>query len=139
MKLHAIITLAMLSLASAQSDSEVAARKAVVELAGAFSNDGFEMRDSNYVSTLSKEKPLVVQVNLYAGNAYWFSAASASPDSKIALALFDEKGNALKVGQFGDGPRAAINFSPNNSGPYYLRLTEATDQPSVFCLTYSYK
>ena len=131
------IFLFTLAAALAQSDQEVVARKAVLELAGAFFNDGFELRDGHYSATLTKEKPVTVQVNLYAGDAYWFMAASADPAHKLAIAIFDEKGQPVQSKPYSDGSRVAANFSPQISGPYYIRLS-ATES-AVFCLTYSYK
>lgn len=122
-----------------QTDQEVASRGAVLELAGAFANDGFEVRDSIYSATLTKDSPVLVQVNLYAGDTYWFMAASADPAQKLAVALFDEKGQPVEFKPFSDGHRAAANFSPKTSGPYYIRVSERQGNPAVFCLTYSYK
>lgn len=135
-----IILLILLSLrVFAQSDEETASRKAALDLAGAFSNDGFKIRDGNYTATLTKGAPQIVEVNLYAGNAYWFIAASGNDTTKLAISVYDETGKALKVQRYGDGPRAAANLCPQVSGPYYLYVAEAAGAPATFCLTYSYK
>jgi len=57
MKVWLTVSLAILVWASglragAESDKEVEAHKAVLDLAGAFTNDGFKMRDGHWVGTI---------------------------------------------------------------------------------------
>ena len=63
---------------AAPTDDQVAARKTALDLAGAFSNDGFKIRDGHWCTELAPAKPQVIQVNLYAGNEYWFCAGATS-------------------------------------------------------------
>jgi hypothetical protein len=85
------IFLSMLVLATsiavrAQTDAEVQARKDALEIAGAFANDGFKIRDGHYCGVVKPHEHALVAVNLYAGNQYWFSAAAAET-SKIAVSV----------------------------------------------------
>lgn len=125
--------------ASAATDDEVAARKAVLDLAGAFSNDGFKLRDGNFAGMISPKQPVTVQVNLYAGNQYWFSVGTTEKAKKLLVTVFDETGKSLPVEPYQDAGKAAAGFSPDASGPYYVRIQEIEGEPANFCLIYSYK
>ena len=69
----------------AETDQEVEAHKAVLDLAGAFTNDGFKMRDGHWSGTLKTGERALIAVNLYAGNQYWFSSAPSSQPKKWTL------------------------------------------------------
>ena len=75
----------------AETDQEVAARQSL-ELAGAFANDGFKLRDGHWTGTLARGESALIAVNLYAGNEYWFSAGATDNAKKLSVELFDEKG-----------------------------------------------
>jgi len=120
------------------TDAEVAAHAAVLDLAGAFTNDGFKLRDGDYAGTLKKGESVLIQVNLYAGNEYWFSVATANPKTAIAITLYDETGKLVKTNPYTDPSRAAAGFSPDTSGPYYVRIADP-GPAATYCLIYSYK
>ncbi len=63
----------------AQSDAEVQARKEALDVAGAFSNEGFKIRDGHWCGALKPHDHALVAVNLYSGNQYWFSAGATGP------------------------------------------------------------
>ena len=65
-------------IAEPDTDEQVAARSDVIDFAGAFQNDGFKIRDGNYFGKVSKDHSALVAVNLYNGNAYWFTASTAA-------------------------------------------------------------
>ena len=75
--------LAIAAPALAETDQEVAARQVALELAGAFSNDGFKLRDGHWTGTLSPGESRVIAVNLYSGNEYWFCAGATEISKKI--------------------------------------------------------
>lgn len=125
--------------APAATDEEVAARKAVLDLAGAFSNDGFKLRDGSFDGLLHPKESVFVQVNLFAGNQYWFSVGASDKAKKLALTIFDETGKAQTTEPYQDQAKAAAGFSPEASGPYYVRIQELEGEPANFCLIYSYK
>jgi len=120
------------------TDAEVAAHAAVLDLAGAFTNDGFKLRDGDYAGTLKKGESVLIQVNLYAGNEYWFSVATADPKTTVSISLYDETGKLLATNPYKDAHRAAAGFSPDTSGPYYVRIADP-GPPATYCLIYSYK
>src|SRR5712692_5897008 len=105
---------------AAETDREVEARKAALDLAGAFSNDGFKMRDGHWSGTIKPRDHALVAVNLYAGNQYWFSVGATEPAKKIAVNVYDENGKQVVTESYSSGDKAAAGFSPTSSGQYYV-------------------
>ena len=123
----------------AETDQEVEAHKAVLDLAGAFTNDGYKMRDGHWTGTLKTGERALVAVNLYAGNQYWFSVGAVQPAKKVDIAVYDETGKLMTTESYNEGERAAAGFSPTTSGQYYVSVGLVEGEPSSFCLVYSYK
>ena len=126
-------------LARADTDKEVEAHKAVLDLVGAFSNDGFKIRDGHWSGTLKPSEHALVAVNLYAGNQYWFAVGAIEPAKKVAVAVYDETGKLMTTESYSEGERAAAGFSPTSSGQYYVSVGLVEGGESTFCLVYSYK
>ena len=123
----------------ADTDAEVNARKNALDVAGAFTNDGFKLRDGHWCGTLKAHDHALIAVNLYAGNQYWFAVGSADPVKKIAVNIYDETGRLLTTEHYEGGDRAAAGFSPNDSGQYFVSVDLVEGGSSSFCLIYSYK
>jgi len=123
----------------AETDDQVAARSDVLDLAGAFQNDGFKIRDGNFLGQIAKDHSQIVAVNLYSGNAYWFTASSGQKVDKLKVSIFDDSGKPVSYMPYQAGPRAAAGFSPDASGLYYVKVALEEGQPATFCLIYSYK
>jgi hypothetical protein len=124
---------------AAETNDQVAARSDVIDFAGAFQNDGFKLRDGNYFGKISKDRPSLVAVNLYNGNAYWFTASTGEKNDKLKVSIFDEAGNPVSYEPYQSGTRAAAGFSPAASGLYYVKIALEDGDPATFCLIYSYK
>ncbi|MEN3368136.1 MAG: hypothetical protein V7609_279 [Verrucomicrobiota bacterium] len=123
----------------AESDDEVEAHRLVLDLTGAFSNDGFKLRDGHWAGTIKPAERALIAVNLYVGNQYWFSAAANTKAKKIAVDLYDENGKPLVTESYNQGERAAAGFSPTASGQYFVSLSLLEGESTAFCLVYSYK
>jgi len=123
----------------ADTDAEVSARKDALELAGAFANDGFKIRDGHSCGVLKPHDHAVIAVNLYAGNQYWFSVGTAEPLKKVGLSLYDETGKQMTTENFSNDDKAAAGFAPGTSGQYFVSVDSVEDQEGTFCLVYSYK
>jgi len=123
----------------AETDEEVEAHKLVLDLTGAFTNDGFKLRDGHWTGMVKPRERALIAVNLYAGNQYWFSAAANSKAKKIAVELYDETGRPLTTDSYNDGERASAGFSPSSSGQYFVSVGLLEGEPTTFCLVYSYK
>lgn len=121
------------------TDGEVAAREVAIGVAGAFSNDGFKLRDGCWQGHFAPHESRVIQVNLYAGNQYWFSLGATPDSKKVTISVYDETGKPMPVEPYTEQSKAAAGFAPPASGPYYLRIEEASGKASSFCLVYSYK
>jgi len=122
-------------------------RRLALETAGAFLNDGFRIRDGEWKGTLSKGVPLFLQVTLFAGEIYWFVAASPAQGGALRVTVYDSFGKAFKGEQWKDpngdgGARSAAGVAPEKSGKYFVGV-ELLEQPNVpsadFSLVYAYK
>src|SRR5256714_13394216 len=125
--------------AAPESDAEVAARRAALDLAGAFSNEGFKMRDGHWSGTIKPKDHALIAVNLYAGNQYWFSVGATEPAKKIAVSVYDETGKLVQTESYNEGDKAAAGFSPTSSGQYYVMVDLVEGNEGSVCLVYSYK
>ena len=123
----------------AETDAEVRARKNALDVAGAFSNDGFKIRDGHWCGIVKAHDHALLAVNLYAGNQYWFSAAAEEPAKKIAVSVYDENGKQLTTERYNNEEKAAAGFSAANSGQYFVSVDLVEGEGGTFCLVYSYK
>lgn len=121
------------------STAEADARNSVFDLAGAFSNDGYKIRDGFWFSELEPGASSIVQVNLFAGNEYWFCAAANPPASKISVTVYDESGSVIDQQEYRDGARAAAGVVAGKSGPFLVKVTLDEGEKAPFCLLYCYK
>jgi hypothetical protein len=128
-----------LSATAATEDDLVAMRADALELAGAWSNDGFKIRDGHWSGELNAGEPKLVQVNLFAGNRYWFTAAAGPRAKELKVSVFDESGKPVAFDPYASGTRAAAGFSPTVSGPYYVQVASKEGAHTGYCLIYSYK
>ena len=132
--------LGAVALAWAETDEEVEAHKQVLDLTGAFTNDGFKLRDGHWAGALKPKDRAIIAVNMYSGNQYWFSAAAANDKAKkIAVDVYDESGKPMTTEIYAEGERASAGFSPTTSGQYFVAVSLVEGEPSTVCLVYSYK
>ncbi len=127
------------SLRAAETDDQAAARKAAFDVAGAFTNEGFKLRDGHWKGALELGKPQLVQVNLFAGNQYWFVVGATPQAKKVTLTVYDETGAPVATDPYSGDSTAAAGFAPTVSGSYYLKIAELEGDPATFCVLYSYK
>jgi hypothetical protein len=133
------ILLSGASFGQTESDRDVKARKIALEVAGAFTNDGFKMRDGHWCGALKPHDLALIAVNLYAGNQYWFSVGAIDPARKVAVNVYDETGKQVTTENYSEGEKAAAGFSPTSSGQYFVSVDLIEGNESNFCLVYSYK
>ncbi len=142
MRFLALLVVAGVAMASplrADTDKEVEAHKAVLDLVGAFTNEGFKIRDGHWSGTLKPKEHALIAVNLYAGNQYWFAVGAVEPAKKVEVSVYDENGKQVATESYSEGERAAAGFSPTSSGQYYVSVGLLEGKESSFCLVYSYK
>jgi hypothetical protein len=123
----------------AQTDEEVEAHKLVLDLTGAFSNDGFKLRDGHWTGMIKPKEQALIAVNLFSGNQYWFSAAANTKAKKISVEVYDESGKPMVTETYNSGDKAAAGFSPTSSGQYFVSIGLLEGEATTFCLVYSYK
>ena len=123
----------------AVSDGEVAARRTALDIAGAFTNEGFKLRDGTWSGGFEPGKPKILQVNLYAGNQYWFTLGATPPAKKVLVTIYDETGKPVKSDSLQDTSVATAGFSPDNSGIFFVKVEIVDGAAADFCLVYSYK
>ena len=134
-----LLVIAGVGVSRADTDAEVNARKNALDVAGAFTNDGFKLRDGHWCGMLKPQDHALIAVNLYAGNQYWFAVGAADPAKKVAVNVYDENGKLLTTDHYDGGDRAAAGFSPTDSGQYFVSVDLVEGGSSSFCLIYSYK
>ena len=122
-----------------ETDEEVEAHKLVLDLTGAFTNEGFKLRDGHWAGKIKPSERALIAVNLYAGNQYWFSTAANTKAKKISLELYDEGGRPLVTESYNEGEKASAGYSPTTSGQYFVAVNLLEGEPTTFCLVYSYK
>ena len=148
-RLALILALLAVPVLAAKEDDHVAARSAALDMAGAWSNDGFRVRDGFWSGSLKVGESKIVQVNLYAGNQYWFTMGSSDRAKKIAVTVYDENGKVMPGERVPSDPmpgdpaparlRAAAGFAPTASGPYLVKVELLEGEPCAFALVYSFK
>ena len=134
-----LLVIAGAGVSRADTDAEVNARKNALDVAGAFTNDGFKLRDGHWCGMLKPQDHALIAVNLYAGNQYWFAVGAADPAKKVAVNVYDENGKLLTTDHYDGGDRAAAGFSPTDSGQYFVSVDLVEGGSSSFCSIYSYK
>jgi hypothetical protein len=135
-----LFTAAAMAVVPAVPDDEITARKNALELAGAFSNEGFKLRDGHWSGPIKPGEGKLVQVNLYAGNEYYFAVAGTEKAKKMAVSIFDETGAPIQIEEpYQEGATAAIGLAPVASGPYYVKVEEIEGEATAYCLVCSYK
>lgn len=145
MKTSALLLAGLLALAATglhaadPTDAEVNARTNAMDMAGAFANDGYKIRDGHLLGVLKpKDKPQVAVLNLYAGNQYYI-ALGTEKDANVVVSVHDETGAKVSSELFTNGPTAAVGVAPTISGPYYVAVRQLDGEPATYCLMYSYK
>ncbi len=122
-----------------EDDAEVQAHKAALDLAAAFSNDGFKIRDGHWASPINGRDRALVAVNLYAGNQYWFSVGATETAKKLAVEIYDESGRRVVTEGYEAGDKAAAGYSPTASGQYFVSIGLLEGESATCCLIYCYK
>jgi hypothetical protein len=123
----------------AATDGEVAARRTALDIAGAFTNDGFKLRDGYWAGSFAPGQPKIIQVNLYAGNQYYFTLGATPAAKKVLVSIYDETGKPIAAEPFQDNAVASAGFSPENSGTFFVKVEVVDGAAADYCLVYSYK
>ena len=123
-----------------ESPAAIEARQVAFDLAGAFQNDAFRIRDSQWTGKLAgAQKETVIQVNLLAGNAYWFILGASIRDANVQIEVFNVRGERVTAERHVSPGRAAASLRATQSGLHYVRLQSLGDSSPTVCFLYCYK
>lgn len=114
-------------------------RSRAIENAGAGGGTGYIARDGYWLGTLEKQKPVLVAVNLFAGNAYLFSAAALDPSVRLRVSVFDGDGLPAGSESVPESPGATASVTPVRNGRYFVRLLMTEGDKAETCMVYFYK
>jgi hypothetical protein len=114
-------------------------RSLALELASGNEGEGYQVHDGFWSGALAAGESVLLEVYLFAGNDYRFSAANLDPLSQLRLSIFDNSG--YPVGQeFPGGPSSSTaGISVFRSGRYFIRLAMSEGDKADTCMVYSYK
>lgn len=116
-----------------------ALRARLMDLGGALSNEGFNMRDRVWSGRLEPGQPQRLAVNLFGGNKYWFCAA-VDPESKnLRVSLFGPDGRPLAALDHREGGLSAAGVTAEATGQYFVQIETAGGPATDFCLLYLFK
>ena len=114
-------------------------RPRLYDVAGAIGNEGFKLRDGFWSGVLQGSKTHRLAVNLFAGNQYWFCAASSSPAETPSLSLRNTEGKAVEAETFERNGIFAVGVTPPATGRYVLDLKGTERGSRDFCVLYLFK
>jgi len=119
--------------------ADAAARSRASEFAEGITRDGYTLRDGAVLRAIDSTRPLLIEVNLFAGNHYWFCAAIPSPTDKLSITVLDEKHQPLDTLIYASGSTVAAGITPRTSGRHFIRIALEGDEKTRVCFLYLYK
>ena len=114
-------------------------RALALELAAGNEGEGFQVHDGFWSGTLWKGDPVLLEVFLFAGNDYRFSAANLEPFSQLRVSIFDSWGYPAGQEYSGGSSCTTAGISVFRSGRYFIRLVMSEGDKADTCMVYSYK
>lgn len=106
---------------------------------GALGNEGFKLRDGAWSGSIEGSKAQRLAVNLFAGNQYWFSAATSGAGETPDLVVRDPSGNKMQTVAYEGGGVAAVGVTAPVTGRYIVELSGSSAGSRDFCLFYLFK
>lgn len=118
--------------------ADPALRARLLDFGGALANDGFRLRDGFWAGRLESGKSKRLAVNLFAGNQYWFCAATGSA-TQPRVVLYDPQGEVVPALTHEGEGLAAAGVTAAVTGRYILQVEGVRGPASDFCLLYLFK
>lgn len=121
------------------TDDVLQSRANVIELAHAFTDEGFIVRDGFWRTELKPGEEQICGLQLFANVDYWI-CLGAGVNAEVDMALFSSGALPVPVHERIQEPsRAAIRVRPKRSGTFYLKLRSVRGEGGRVCVTYCYK
>jgi hypothetical protein len=114
-------------------------RSLALELAAGNEGEGYQVHDGFWSGTLAKAEPILLEVYLFAGNDYRFSASNLNTFSQLRLSIFDAWGYPAGQEYSGDSSCSTAGISVIRGGRYFIRLVMTEGDKADTCMVYSYK
>lgn len=114
-------------------------RRLALELASGNAAEGYQVHDGFWSGTLAKDEPVIVELYLFAGNDYRFSAANVDFQSQLTVSIFDVWGFPAGSEYSGNSSCATAGISVIRSGRYFIRILMTEGDKADACMLYSYK
>lgn len=124
---------------SAEKSGSPDLRPRIHDLAGMLGNEGFKLRDGAWSGSLQGTKPQRLDVNLFAGNQYWFCAATSASGETPDLVLRDPSGQPVEMVRLAKDGIAAAGVTAAATGRYILEVKGPSTGTREFCLLYLFK
>ena len=152
-RLALLFGLSLVAMAHAQEDKSTPAnssplawnshdkspRSVALELAAGNEGEGYQVHDGFWSGTLTKAEPILLEVYLFAGNDYRFSAANLDVSSQLKLSIFDAWGYSAGQEYSGGSSCSTAGITVIRSGTYFIRLVMTEGDKADTCMVYSYK
>lgn len=119
--------------------SDQSPRRLALELAAGSAGEGYQIHDGFWSGTLAKNVPALIEVYLFAGNDYRFSAANLDFYSQLRLKIFDSWGYPAGSEYLGNSSCASAGIFVIRSGRYFIQLVMSEGDNADTCMVYSYK
>jgi hypothetical protein len=104
-----------------------------------FRSEGYQLRDGYWTGLLKRGQPLILDLHLFSGNDYWFSAANCDESTRLKVSLFDSMGRPAGSAPVEEAARTTAAISVSKSGRYFLRLEMTEGDKAETSMVYSYK
>lgn len=114
-------------------------RARLYEFAGVLGNEGFKLRDGFWSGQLEGARTRRLAVNLFAGNQYWFFAATSASAETPELSLRDPSGEKVRIVPSERGRVAAAGVTAPVTGRYLLEIGGSAKGTREFCVIYLFK
>lgn len=109
------------------------------EFAGVLGNRGFKLRDGVWTGVLEGSHPRRLAVNLFAGNQYWFFAATSGAAETPEISLRDAAGKKIPLVASERGGVAAAGVTAPATGRYVLEIGGPAKGSREFGAIYLFK
>jgi hypothetical protein len=114
-------------------------RGLALRLAAGDAGEGYQVHDGFWSGTLEKDSPILLEVYLFEGNDYRFSAANTDPASHLVLSIFDTWGYPASADYSHGASYSTAGISVLRTGRYFVRLVMTEGDKADACMVYSYK